>query len=348
MSLLTFLWLLSLALSGIALVGMVILVLRRLILQKLQDRRGRTRKRLLQDVLSYLEGDLAAEELGRRAASADSVLSELLSELAQLVRGSELTKLMALFEELGLMERLLHDLKHGDRHKRLLSARNLSYASTEKCIKALQAALDDRDPDVRLAAASSLTELQAAPHLDVLIDKLQLGSGERSRALLQVFRSLTETRSEELLACLDQEQTTDFIRILILDALGKSGQYQSVPHIIQATSDSSIEVRAAALRALAELQHPAASRSILQALSDTAWEVRTQAATCAGRLGLKEAIDPLAHLLDDRNWWTRYRAAEALHVMGENGQLKLNEIATSGQESARRIASMVLAERTSA
>ncbi|MFC4350342.1 HEAT repeat domain-containing protein [Fodinicurvata halophila] len=345
MGFLQILWVVSLALSTLALAAMLSLVLRRLLIQRLEARRRRIRKDLLQDVFSYLEGNLAAQEMGQRAAAGRSVLTELIHELAQLVRGNELARLMALFEDLGLSERILHDLKHGDRHRRLLAAKNLGHAETDKGLQALREALEDSDPDVRLAAVSSLTELGAAPSLELLIDKLKIGSSEQSRALLQIFQGLAETRCEEMTACLEKEDTDEVTRILILDALGKSGQYQAVPHIMQATSSPSLEVRAAALRALADLQHPAASRAVLQALSDADWEVRTQAASCAGRLGLNQALEPLAALLDDSNWWTRYRAAEALHALGKQGRHRLSEAANNGEERARRIASMILAEK---
>lgn len=344
MGFLQFLWILSLALSSLAIGAMLILVLRRLVVQRVEARRKRIRDRLLRDVFSYLDGNLTAQEMGRRAAAAPAVLTELIHELAQLVRGNELARLMGLFEELGLGEHLVGDLKRGDRHRRLLAAKNLGHVKTETGLAALHKALDDPDADVRLAAASSLTDLHAAPALETLINKLKIGSREQSRALLQIFQNLAQDSSDEMIACLEKGETDEITRILILDALGKGGHYQAVPNIMQSTQSPSLEVRAAALRALAELQHPAASQAVLQALTDSEWEVRTQAASCAGRLGLQEALGPLSGLLEDRNWWTRYRAAQALHAIGFQGRQKLSEAATGDNEYARNIASTVLAE----
>lgn len=345
MSFLQILWLLSLGLSALALMTMLVLILRRQILQQRHLKRERIRKQLLRDILSYQEGELSTKELQQHARENLPVLAELVSDLVQLVRGEELDRLITLFEELGLTERLIHNLKRRSKHQRLLAAMNLRYTHNSQAQEALQRALDDPDPDVRLAAATSLARLEAAPSLPLLNEKLRIGQPERSQTLLQIYQKLAETRSEEMRALLQAEETEDFTRTLILAALGKSGQYRAVTEIMHALESNSFEVRAAGLRALADLQHPAASQAVLNALSDDAWEVRTQAATCAGRLGLKEAGPQLAELLDDANWWTRYRAAQALYDLGETGREPLSRAANSGRERASRISSMVLAER---
>lgn len=346
MTFLQFLWFLSIILSTLAIGCMLILVVRRMVIRRQELRRETIRKQLLRDILAYQDGELSTEEIRQRAQRALPVLADLLSELTQIVRGSELDRLINLFEELGLTKRLLFHLKRGNKQRRITAATNLRYTKSPQAVAALEQALDDSDPDVRLPAANSLTQLAAPPPLPVLIEKLCIGQSERSQTLLQIFQVLAEIRPEELLACLQSRETDDFTRTLTLTALGKSGHYGAIDQIIEALTAESLDVRAAALRALADLQHPAANAAVLNALSDEAWEVRTQAANCAGRLALKDASSRLNELLDDANWWTRYRAALALYELGEAGRESLSQAAVSGREHASRIAAMVLAERT--
>jgi HEAT repeat protein len=112
-------------------------------------------------------------------------------------------------------------------------------------------------------------------------------------------------------------------------------------------SDASGEVRAAALSALAEMEHPAAAEQVRAALYDPTWEVRAKAAVCASRLLFERAIPRLVQLLEDDHWGVRYSAGEALFQLGPQGQAALIE-ARRKSGAVAALADTLLAEHKAA
>ncbi|HVA13028.1 MAG TPA: HEAT repeat domain-containing protein [Stellaceae bacterium] len=208
----------------------------------------------------------------------------------------------------------------------------------------MQCALDDRDPDIRLAAAESLAEIGALPSVAELVDKLRIGTAQHSQSLRHVFRGLARRQSGELVALLAGEAPS-LAKVLALDALGRSGDYGVMAPIIAASEDADVDLRAAAFRALADLGHPAALAAVARGLADPAWEVRTQAAICVGRIGLATLLPKLVELLGDSVWWVRFRAAEALFALGETGEHAVIAASQGAPGPAARTAHLVLAER---
>jgi HEAT repeat protein len=219
-------------------------------------------------------------------------------------------------------------------------------APGEQVLEALQAALDDRDYFVRLAAVRSLTELGAMPSAELIVKKLGVEAEHNSRVLYHIFRQLAPALNDQLVAIIHSNHSIA-VRVLALDALGKSGDGALVEPISRLAGDPSAEIRAKALRALAELGYPDAAPQVLKGLDDESWRVRTQAANCAGRIGCLAAIPRLTELLADEQWWVSYRAAEALYALGQPGRAALQgAVAVAGR--AGRVSELVIAEKAQA
>lgn len=342
MSLLLLLWILSLALAGIALVVMVTLIVRRMILDMLTRRRAAQRKQLMTAILGWLDAEEGAE---LPVQAGQPLGSRLAMELLQLVRGRDRARLITLMRETGTDAELCARIRSGGAAERIEAARALALFATPETLWALEEGLDDPNPEVRLTVAASLVTLQAAPPLPTLVEKLAIGSIEHSRTLSPIFRELVRNRKSEFVAALSNPEMSEPVLVLLLDALGRTGDYRLIEAVGTLTAHPSMDVRAEALRALGAFGHPAAGPIVLRAFEDPDWQVRAQAAIAAGKIGVTEAAPRLRQLLDDPIWWMRLRAGQALLALGPAG-LPLLEAAAAGQGLEAETAATVLAERT--
>jgi HEAT repeat protein len=234
-------------------------------------------------------------------------------------------------------------LRSRRRRGRLSAVHVLSAIGDSEVIDDLRSMLDDRDAHIRLAAAKALAELEAVPPVAEVIHKIGVVGGHPPRVLFSILQSLVPRRSAELMA-LVREDGLDVINVLAIDALGYSGDPTLAPRIAGALSFTSVNVRAAALRALARLGNRQVRIAVRAALADPSWEVRCQAAFCTGRLKIIDAAAELEALLGDEQWWVRFRAAEALRAIGEIGFAILRRTSKT-PDPAGQIAEAILEEK---
>lgn len=341
----TSIWVASVVLAAVSLNLMLYLIVRRVLLNRREARQAARRERVTTLAVQYLYRDLSAREIAAALKGKDrNTLRDAVRDLRQLIRGDYRQRLIDLLDELNLIDSEIAVLKNGKANERWEAAVSLSSFRQSRVIRALQTALDDSDPDVRLAAAESLVELGAAPSVRVLLRKLEAGTRQRSHALKRLFRKLVPTATAELAELL-RTDVPDLVKVWALDALGGSGDYSLLDTVCALCTHDSTEVRAATFRALAKLGHPAALPAVKKGLTDPDWEVRAQAAICAGSIGLREAIPALTSLLEDGNPWVQYRAAEALYALGPPGRGTLKE-ASRGASNGSRVARTVIAEKS--
>jgi HEAT repeat protein len=337
-------WWGSLSLALISVLGMLVLVLRRFFLMRRERREADWRDAITLGIVGWLDGGEELAPIERAAAGHADIAADLIAELRQVVRGDQRERLGALAGMLGIVEFNRRRLIAGDTRERRLMAARLAIGPAASVALVLEAALDDPDYQVRLAAARSLAELRAIRSVRLLVDKLGVAVEHNSRVLHYIFRQLAPALNDQLVALLEVEQSV-LVKELALDALGHSGDGTAVAPITRVLDDPSPEVRAKALRALTDLGYPDAGPRALRALADPAWWVRTQAAICVGRIGYLPALPALAELLADGQWWVRFRAAEALYALGASGRDALRTAAAATGGHAARVAELLLAEK---
>ena len=78
------------------------------------------------------------------------------------------------------------------------------------------------------------------------------------------------------------------------------------------------EIKAGALRALAQLKHvpPEASQLVLDCLEDEQWFIQVQASNACVGLSCRGVEDALMKYLDHPSWWMRFATAKALSERG--------------------------------
>lgn len=344
MTFLLALWTASLALAASSLMLMVALIVRRVIADRQEARRVRRRESLITLVLRALdEPDGALSLLGAIRPNDRFLIADIIFDLLRNVRGPDRQGLSTLLEDLGLIEDDLAALRHGRSRQRAAAVQRLAQVDRAWVDETLKAALDDRSPGVRLAAASALAERGSKVDPRVVVTKLAIGTRESSRVLRSIFRKLARNSPGEIISLL-QGSDSDLVKVLAIDALGTAGHYAALPALIAVAHEGTINIRANALRALGLLGHPDAAPAVMAGLTDKAWQVRTQAAISAGRLGIVEALPQLVALLDDAQWWVRYRSAQTLRRFGQAGIHALESASCSGSR-AGRVAQMLLEER---
>lgn len=342
MSALAGLWLVSLALSGIAIAIMIGLILARAVNGRRGRRREVERKRLIPMLLTSGPGAESAE-----FDSAPGLVADVSTELIQMVRGTDKENFVARSARLGVPERLRDRLDHGSPRARLAAAEALAHFSDEISIASLQEAVNDKNADVRLAAAMALASAGHAPPVKMLIDMLGIGTEENSMLVVGLFQEIAATRPDEISELVDDDDSPAAIKAAAIEALSTSGDYRLVPRIVALAfaADPNDAELPRYLRALGDFGHPAAAPAIRHALGSPSWWVRAAAAEAAGRIALSDMSDRLGALLADENWWVRFRAGEALLKLGDSGRACLDGAAAGGVEPARSAARLTLAEQ---
>lgn len=342
MNALQLIWATALVLSCAALAVMVALVVVRLWTNWRRSRYLEARRRLVPLLLGGAEPDLAVLH-----SIPDHVVTDLSLELIQLVRGAERDAFMANAGRLGVPGRLAKRMRSWSQRERAIALQGLARLDDPVSRAALWRALDDRNNDIRLAAAQALAEKGEQFDAQDLVRRLGLGSRQPSRTMIGLLRRIAETQPDEIKGLVLHPDQNLEVRVSAIEALSNTGDYSLVPVIrslaLEATDGS--EELPRYLHALGKLGHPGGREAIIAGLSSGSMAARAAAARAAGRIALIDSAERLGDLLNDQEWWVRFRAAEALIELGEAGLSQLRTAAVQGYGPARDAAVTMLAER---
>jgi HEAT repeat protein len=346
MSALSLLWWLSVLLAGVSVLWMMGLILARLFRENSEVRRQHDREALSGAYLAIMEGVPGAAAGLLPFQHRSRLMAETLLEVLNIVRGQERDRLIRSLFDLGVDARLRARLTRGSRTGRLAAVEALAAfgsAETRDALRALHSA--SRDAEIRIGIVRTLIDIGDAPRVQDLMREM---AGQADRDSLQyapVLRRLAIDRPEDALEALAVSEFNTAARVVLIDAVGATGDYRALEPLTRETEAVEVLVRTAAIRALGVLAHPGSAGVVARALTDTAWEVRAEAAGSAADLNVAGLIPGLLVLLDDPVWWVRFRAAEALASMRGEGVAALRQALGSARDTVRRAAAMALAER---
>jgi HEAT repeat protein len=184
-------------------------------------------------------------------------------------------------------------------------------------------ALEDENPQVRMAAASALGEI--GPETGVVSALIRaLGdndtrAGERAAAVLaQISGPILVPDFIESLRDLDGD-----VRANAAYALGVIGPEakEAVPYLIEALEDEDDDVRKNVVVALEKIgPEPGVIPTLIRAMEDESAFVRVTATQALGRIG-PEAVPALIEALQDEDSTTRKNAANALWYVYANHEI---------------------------
>ena len=234
----------------------------------------------------------------------------MLAEISPSLAGDTRNAIADHFESSGAIGRASRGLGHPLAHRRAESAALLGDMCSDQAEPVLLLALNDRDPDVRLAATRSLGRL-------------------RSRsAVIPILHSL---------ACRHVPRAVAANAVLTIGAA-------ALPGIRTLISTEHPATRAAAVELLGRLGNPRDGESLRDRLADRAPLVRERACEALAHLGADDVDQALEDLLADDVRNVRAAAAAALATVGgPHNAARLLEIVHDDCAEVAEIAAATLA-----
>jgi HEAT repeat protein len=208
--------------------------------------------------------------------------------------------------------------------RRAMALRALGAMQSANHTRAIVAALDDSNEDVRNTALDALADLQDPASLPAIVVRLHDTSLHRARrgAVLAAFGAKCEPFLLDL-AVVDPEHRLNYAL-----ALGICGTAEARSILCEWSRDIRAEVRAAAMQALSRVGvDPWSVPFAVAALEDRHAIVRAMAATALQGYADRDTAASLARHLDDK-WAVAVRAARSLRSMEAAGRAELEARAT--------------------
>ena len=198
--------------------------------------------------------------------------------------------------------------------------------------------LHDPDPTISAAAIRTLGDIGDEWAIELLLDALRVGHGQRSRVAAELERLAPApgTRLPSLLR--DWNPAVRFWGATLLRPYPELG----TETLIDLTWDSDPNVRAAAVETLGTRSGHGVGVALLARLDDSEWFVRVHAARAAGHVLGAEAAPTIARHLAEEFWWVRTAAKDALRGMGSEAVPSLLAVLGHEDPFARNGAAEVL------
>jgi len=265
-----------------------------------------------------------------------------------MLEGEDLDRFGAVWQALpgGARARLIRAL-HGAAEQRL----RLDFSALNRL------ALDDDDPEVRLAGVQAALEdsspalllklldlVQADPELDVR----QAAAEDLARFTLlgeleDLDRESTERLRSQLRSVVRDEGQAPRVRASALAALGYFSDTENAEDL--AAGFTNPELRLGAVRGMGRSADPRWTDRLLPVLGSEDPQLRTEAALALGEIEDERAVSPLVELVDDPVREVRLAVIEALgHIGGEEAREALLYLAEAPDDTVREAAEHALEE----
>lgn len=274
---------------------------------KLRDRRTLAIRSQWQDIVQVK----VPPETWRFDPMDREIVESILADRLEVADAAEAAHLLDILRHTGLLDTQIHEARAFTGWKRRQALVSLGRMRAPEAIPALSEALDDPDPETRIAAVRGLgrTELPeaAVPILDRLVHGVLVVP---ERPLLNAMLRCCRKKPSLLLNYVTKAD--DRIRPGLARVLGEIATADLDEDLLVLASDSIAEVRAAAARALAAAKPKLALTALSHLASDDEWFVRLRAVVALGELEDPRAIPALLDTLCDSNRYVRLRSAAAL------------------------------------
>jgi HEAT repeat protein len=272
------------------------------------------------------------------------ILAASIIERISLLRGTEQQRLVRLARELGLVDRYLKQLRSRRRWVRARAAENLGYLGGPEEVEPLARLLSDDDETVRAVAARALARIGSEAAARSLARSLDDASELTSLRVADNLEKLGPLAVGSLLGALrSRKRQARLLAVRVLGNLKATEARGALRRIVRHDWDPN--VKAQAVLALGKIGDPEDLPEILQATRDEAWFVRVQGANALGMIGEASTTPVLQALMSDREWWVRVNAGRALANMGAAGERALVETLESPDRFARDRAAAILEDR---
>jgi len=330
--------LVAVAVFAIANVIMVALIVgRRWWVARQRRRHDRMIARLRRPAVELIDEDSPAEapSLGRRETD---VFAELLAEYGRHVRGVPRERIIAYFEDSGMLDTQIRRLSSRRVSRRASAAFLLGDIGSGTAIPGLLVLLADKSREVRAAASRSLGRLGAVEAIEPLVTAA-VDTSVRLDVVNLALLDIGPAAVGPLVGMLDHRDPSTRASAMML--IGFLGSAPDVDPILDHLSDPAAAVRSATATALGRLGASEARDALVVALEDRAPLVRTAAAQALGQIGGRRAVDALVPIARADEFEPARAAAEALARIDPVLVLRIGNEPNAGphlREAADRVA----------
>ncbi|HSL00545.1 MAG TPA: HEAT repeat domain-containing protein [Rubrobacteraceae bacterium] len=302
------------------------------------------RERLESALADSLANDEIHEDLRRLGNRDLDLLAALMVEYLSLLRGAERDRLVRLAEKAGLVERYLDALRARNRWRRARAAENLGYFGGPDVAAPIARLLENQDETVRAVAARALARIGTPEAAAALARTLNDFSELTRLRMAENLERIGPLAVEPLIETLREGNPA--ARLLAVRVLGNLRSREARPVLQEVLREGAFpDLRAQAALALGKVGDPEDVPALLEAAEDEAWPVRTQAASALGKIGDVSTVPTLQRLTLDPQWWVRLNASRSLANMGPAGEKALTRLLEVEDRYTRDRAAATLEER---
>jgi HEAT repeat protein len=253
-------------------------------------------KKLLADPDETIRAVVARALARIGTPKAARALAELLDDPSGLTRlrvAENLARVGPLAVE-PLVEILDHETDRAVAERKVFQGALLARLGTSEASQAMVEALDGLSGPTRLRVAKNLSRI-GSPAVEPLVGLLTPRKRRAPALAAQILGNLRATEARP--------------------ALRRAISY-----------GENVDLKAQAALALGKIGNPEDVPTLLELCEDEEWPVRAQAANALGMIGETSTIPTLRRLATDQEWWVRLNATRVLANMGSSGERALVEI----------------------
>jgi HEAT repeat protein len=315
--------------------------------RSLRLRRGRNRianEERLRPILMQIidEADVDTSQLSSTDIAS---LERLVWPMLTKVRGTTRDALVQWLQRSGAIDSAMEKIRSRNRVERAIAAEQLGAASIASAWEEIAALLDDPVRDVRVVAARSLGKLGDARATSSLLASMTGAQPVPPGIVAMSLMHLGAAAVDGLL--LGLEDDSPIVRSISAQLLGMHGALAATDVLMTVVSgDADRQVRASAAESLGRIGSPAAIDPLIVATTlEADAQVRAAAAKALGMIGGRAAVGALIVLLDDPSESVGSSAAQALTVLGGDGDEALAIAASGVGVGAERAAEWMMRSR---
>jgi len=318
------------------------IIVRRLIVQRIERNEQRIYKIIEEDILDAINSDSQEKSISvaRKYKLHPKVLTQVLINFAENIEGQARESLKVIFDTV-LRKKYIKDLSSMWIVKRLRAIRLFVLMATSTDSPLLINLMNDK-PLVRLAVIQALSKLPSNKNVSYIFEAFEKDPVAQARTYMSIMHGLgiriESFVSEYISHPLSVEKLT-----LLIELAGSVPLLSVYDKVIDFSSHPEKEIRIAAARALGKLLIPEAQEDLIRLTGDVDWEVQAQAYKSLGKLRLIDSPGILEKGLYSFNWHVRYNAGHSLAMLGTKGIGRLKVIAQEQKDRfASDMATMVL------
>lgn len=288
------------------------------------------RRAIYINTLSELVSRFAIPDVELEGWRKDPVFSERLIEALDIFDGAQRDHLVEIARRIGLADDLLKGLASKRVGRRLDAVTALSRIADIEHKAAIERALNDPSPEVRVQAAFALARIGSSDSVPKIIRRM---NSEDLWAAQLMADALTEFGSSAVAAMaadvlIDRPGIEGQARYLpdLVRALGSIGDPTAEPALLHALGSDDPIIRLRAAEALGSSGTPTSVPKLMRTLDDDDWRVRVKAAAALGQQRDARGLMNLRTALRDPEWWVRQAAAEAIGRIGGGDQVLIDAL----------------------